>query len=356
MSSRLSTNSSDNTKKVRDSNIELLRILTMFGVILLHYNGGVGNALGLAQPGSITYWLVAAVEALFIGSVNIFMLISGYFSCTTQRRDPVKILQLLAQVVVFQVGLYVLRSLEANDFTVRGFIVSFMPVNYFILLYIVVYLVSPYINLLFKSLTEKQTTQFVLLLFVLFSVWPTIADLLEARLHTTYMGLNTVGAYGDSYGYTAVNFILMYIIGAYLRLYGLPKLKGWHLLLIAVGCIASVMVISEFTTDVGRSYCNPFVIILAVCLFQLFTKFSFRNAVVNNLSKACLTVFLFHAYPLAKFNVEKAVAMGPLYLLGHMLLTCVIIYLMSWVIHHIYDLITKPIFKLISKIIPGYEI
>ena len=40
-------------KKARESNIELLRILTICGVVMLHYNGNV--ALGLVTEGTTNY-------------------------------------------------------------------------------------------------------------------------------------------------------------------------------------------------------------------------------------------------------------------------------------------------------------
>ncbi len=206
MSLKPSINSSKPQDTVRESSIELLRILTICGVIILHYNGNVGHALELAKPGSLNYWLLNVLQALFIGSVNIFVLISGYFSCNSQRRDPVKALQLLVQVIVFQVGLYILRSLTGNPFSLKGLVLAIIPANYFVILYIVVYLLGPYINLLLKKLTDTQLTRFVLLAFILFSVLPTATDLLEAVLHTSLVGINPVGAYGDGWGYNCHQF------------------------------------------------------------------------------------------------------------------------------------------------------
>jgi len=41
-------------KKERQSNIELLRIFTMLGVVILHYNNpAIGKAMTFAEPNSI---------------------------------------------------------------------------------------------------------------------------------------------------------------------------------------------------------------------------------------------------------------------------------------------------------------
>ena len=343
-------------KTIRQSNIELLRILTMCGVIALHYNGGIGNALELVQPDSIQYWLLATIESLFICAVNVFVLITGYFCCTSQRRDPIKVIQLLVQVIVFQVALYLLLGWRNGSISASGLLARLLPSNYFVTLYIVTYLVSPYINIVFQNLSEKQMTRFVLLLFVLFSVLPITTDLIETVLGRTFSGINTVSANGDGHGYTAINFLLMYVIGAYLRLHGLPKLKIWHLLCIIGACTGLILLMSEYNSDIGRSYCNPLVISLAVAVFLLFTRFTFQSPAINHLSKAAFTVFLFHTYPLGKFQVAKAVSESPVYLLGHMALACISIYLMSWILFLVYDLVTKPVWKLLYKILPKKEI
>ncbi len=148
----------------------------------------------------------------------------------------------------------------------------------------------------------------------------------------------------------------MYVIGAYLRLHGIPKLKVWHLAGIILLCIGCITVFSQHFPTISQSYCNPIVIVLAASIFLLFTKFSFRSAVVNHLSKASFTVFLFHRYPLSKFHVERFVTANPLLLLGHLLLVCICIYLMSWIVYLIYDFVTRPVFKWLSKAFPAKEI
>lgn len=344
-------------KAVRQSNIELLRIFSICGVIILHYNGYVGNALNFVQSGTANYWLVLTAESLCICAVNIFLLISGYFSCTSQRTNYVKVIQLLVQVIVFQMGIYLLEASARGSISTSMLIQRALPKNYFVILYIAMYLVGPYVNVALKNMTGKQLTKCVVLLLVLFSLLPTAIDLLGEAMGESLSGLNPVSADGDGYGYTALNFILMYILGAYLRLHGLPKLKGWHCTLIAVVCTGLILYMSLASNPgIARSYCNPLVIALAVSILLLFTKFSFHSKVINCLSQASFTVYLFHPYPLAKFRVEQAIANGPVYLAIHMLLACIGIFLMSWVIYMLYALITKPVFKFLSRRIPSKEI
>ncbi len=62
--------------KRRNANIELLRIISMFMVLVLHALNWSG---ALNYTSGICYWVYWWMEALAIVAVNVFMLISGYF-------------------------------------------------------------------------------------------------------------------------------------------------------------------------------------------------------------------------------------------------------------------------------------
>ena len=67
-------------KTARQSNIELLRILAIMGVIILHYNNPViGGGIKFVEKNSMNYYVLYLLESLFACGVNLFMLISGYF-------------------------------------------------------------------------------------------------------------------------------------------------------------------------------------------------------------------------------------------------------------------------------------
>ena len=50
---------------MRKSNIELLRVLTMMGVIILHFNNAyMGKALFYVKNGSINFYILYFIESL----------------------------------------------------------------------------------------------------------------------------------------------------------------------------------------------------------------------------------------------------------------------------------------------------
>lgn len=70
----------ENTKmKKRLSNIELLRILAMSGVVILHYNNvAMDGALAYVEHNSINYYVLLFLESLTICAVDLFILISFF--------------------------------------------------------------------------------------------------------------------------------------------------------------------------------------------------------------------------------------------------------------------------------------
>lgn len=81
-------------RRDRESNIELLRILAMLGVIILHYNNpSIGGGVSFVKHGSLNYWFLNIVESIFVCAVNLFMIISAfmiiseYFMASSNKRD-----------------------------------------------------------------------------------------------------------------------------------------------------------------------------------------------------------------------------------------------------------------------------
>ena len=62
---------------------------------------------------------------------------------------------------------------------------------------------------------EKKTLLIVLI--SLFAVYPILLDIIGLRRNIAMNGLNTIGLWGSEQGYTIVIFVLMYLLGCYIR-------------------------------------------------------------------------------------------------------------------------------------------
>lgn len=279
----------------RNSNIELLRIVLMFFVITLHYNGMGGHALELYASGLVFYF-TRFTEALGVCAVDCFVLVSGYFLSYNRKIKAKKILHILLVVIGLKFFDFFLQILiDGNNFSLRHFVACFLPTNYYATFYLVLYVLSPFVSKLFDSFKDKkQASVFIGILIFLFSLFPFCLEFANHILGLNVGGMNTVNAFtGSESGYTIVNFLLLYCVGAFISRYqiNLKNVCLWMTYLISLICI---FVLEFIDSDSALSYASPFVILNAVCLFMLFLKISFSSKVVNCVSAATFGVFCLH--------------------------------------------------------------
>lgn len=100
--------------KERNQGVEILRVLSMYMVVLLHIlvQGGV---LRNAYNGSAQYWISWFIEILCYGAVNIFALISGYVSYNTTSIKIDRLVKFWMQILFYTIlitaffGLFILK-------------------------------------------------------------------------------------------------------------------------------------------------------------------------------------------------------------------------------------------------------
>lgn len=324
--------------KQRNSGIELLRIITMLGVIILHYNSiSSGRAFEYVNQGSINQVYLFWIESLFICAVNLFVLISAFFLCTTNKRSPYKIFEFILQLVLIRLLYYFLSLLMGAQFHVSELITAALPANYYVILYSALYIISPYINILIDHLDIKHFQRFLIIIFALFSVWSFGVDLLSPLENINSM--STIGLYGSQRGYTIVNFILIYCIGAYI------KKSGFRLSKI---CATSGMIICSllltvfaFMNQNAWNYNNPLVILLTVFVFLLFKEIRFQNSMVNELAKASYTCFIIHGYFMSRMGIVKFANRQLIVLILHQMLVAIGLYIISYIVYFGYSLTLK---------------
>ena len=348
-------------RRERQSNIELLRILSIMGIIVLHYNNPViGRGITYAKEGGLNFYILYVLESVFACGVDLFMLISGYFMCLSKKRNLWKPVELIVQVMLFREAIYLVKILlHSATFSVKTAVSTLVPANYFVILYCAVYLLSPFVSVLLDGLTVKNFRTLIILSLVLFSLYPTVVDVLGELRHSEYIGLSSVGMYGSQWGYTLVHFMLMYLIGAWLRRGDsrLHTTKTWKL---AVALCADVIVlviwarindkVGYFTERTSWSYCNPLIIIAAILAFLLFNRIDLGvNKRINALAEAAFSVFLLHSLFIPYLWIEKFVTSNTLVMLIHILACVVVIYFVCWVVHVAYHKLMDPIFKWLSS-------
>ena len=310
--------------------------------------GGLSYAIGT------NLYILYFLESISICAVNLFVLISGYFMCERQKRTLAKPFELLVRVVLFaEAGYFATAIIHNEKIGMKHIIGRLIPSNWFVILYITLYLLSPFINIVICEAQRKGVLKkLVMLTLLLFSIYPTTCDMLCEVTHKEFLGLSSVGMYGSQRGYTIVNFVMMYIVGAYLRknpdsVRG--EKSGFRFVMLATVLTVWVVLGDKLGINAENNaweYCNPLIIWMAVEAFRLFQKIDMGcNKVVNYLAGASFTVYLMHAQFFRFLAIPKFVIKNPVAMLIHIVASVMAVYLICVVIDEVYHKVTAVMFK-----------
>lgn len=169
-------NSLNSIKKERDSRLEALRIFCILIITLHHafYHSDV-----MEQTMSVNRILA---QLFLLGGklgVNIFILISGYFGCIKVNGFSKRILNTIATVFCYTLGILALSCIfNPEALTFKRIVKSVFPISFeaywFITAYIGLQLLSPWLNKLIGKITFKEYRNLLIVLTVMLSVLPTL--------------------------------------------------------------------------------------------------------------------------------------------------------------------------------------
>lgn len=265
----------------RQSNIELLRIVAILMVIILHYlNGSMGGELQHVVPGSLNYYLSHFIESLCIIAVNVFVLITGYFSYKKTQVKVSKVVNLFLVMIFWGLLLSVvtvfwLLPQTINFSLVKGIVEASLS-QWFVVIYSILYLLIPFINKMINAIDEKSLRVILIINLIFFYVWPTLFTNIP----------------DSSKGYGIVNFINLYLIGAYIHKYHDEKVKLNKL--VALYLILTVIT-TVFSFVAGRAYDynSVFTLFSSVIFFEIFKSLNIGyNKTINRLAIYTFSVYL----------------------------------------------------------------
>ena len=277
--------------KTRQSNIELLRIICMILIVMGHIILVHGEASDLTDGDEIIKLFGLSFTSV---ATNTFVLISGYFGLNFKID---RFIRLVFQTLFYSIVLLFVSILIGwHTFDFKKDIFAFFPIltkqYWFVTCYIILYVISPWLNLLIKQMDKKMYLQSLIIGFVIIYLWPTFSYL-----------FNTAQFIGDS-GYGIVNFSFLYILGRYLNIHHRQKHSSTFYFSLYIICCISLFICQyslslifgfEFTSWI--SYNTVFILIGALCLFEVFRKVKLQSKIINYLAKPCLAVYLIHLNP-----------------------------------------------------------
>lgn len=257
--------------KERNSNFEILRIIAMFLIIAHHFAVHTNWLNG-------TTFIVKAFQVGGKLGVNLFVLISGYFLVSGKFKLK-KLIRLVLEVMFYSVGIYlVMCAFGETEFKLNDFIYYCMPLTnkiyWFATTYVIMYCLTPFINIIIKNVTKKQYICLLIELITLQSIIPIIT-------HKSYLG--EVGW-----------FITLYLIAGFIRTYDV-KVNKWATITTATTTfVLMVLLNSIWNINVWKME-SVVCVVCSISIFILFKEMKPKyNQFVNIISSTTFGVYLIH--------------------------------------------------------------
>lgn len=277
----------------RQPNIELLRVISMFMVLLGHYY----VISGFSDIDIISFnW----IGMQFLGAwskvaVDIFVIITGYFLVNQTFRWK-KVLKLLSctyfwGIIVLLLGFALGLSIK-TDYIYKS-LFPLTPLNWFARSYLLLYISIPLFNKIINSVSKARLGQIIIALTTIFYTVPTL-------ISTFISG----GGYLTSY----FTFGIMYMIGAYIRKYGDAKLDK---ISIYAGIVSIILILASILWNDIHMHEGLYIMYLAhkgnsvvgllaaIGIFTIFKNIKISyNPFINTVASTTFAVYLIHNNPI----------------------------------------------------------
>lgn len=291
------SNNKQKSDNLRQSGIELLRIVAIVMVLVCHANARVLGLPSRAEVFSVPAPSIARMlfGAMAVYGVNIFVMISGWFGI---HAKPKGLAKLLFEVLFLLWGIYAVFLLTGNaTFNMHDIKVCLALTDeyWFVMAYVGLYIFSPVLNA-FVEKASKRELQLLLVGFYVFQCYYCWAS----------------GTLDYFSGYSITFFFGLYLTARYFRLYPV-RILSRHGGLVYVASLAVVTMVSVVALVlVGNwarmlRYDNPLVIVGAIGLLNAFSHLRFHSRLVNSLATACFAVYIIHFDPLVFHYFAMAV-------------------------------------------------
>lgn len=352
-----------NKEKERNSAYELMRIVSMFLIILYHVIVH-GKILENCQSESLKI-IFEFIEFITLIHVNSFILVTGYYQIGSKFKQS-KVWNLLNvnwfYRIIIVALLLIFNIISIDKVT---FIKEIFPINlneyWFFKNYLLLYCLTPFINKGIEKMDSNTYQKMIIVLFIIFSIVPSL----------------TGGLYFDNSGYTLYNFIFLYILGAYLKKYPLSKSyifkvvskNMYKIILVFVffTCVFSNYILykysmsisgvntilGEISSYISRAsvlYNNPFVVIQSICFFEYFGTLNFKSKIINKIASLVFGIYLIHDNNFSRELIYSFLKInnGPIYsykFIFYTLFIVILIYIICAVIEYIRLLLFKRVYN-----------
>ena len=262
----------------------------MLLIIAHHYvvNSGLWDVLRSNEP-NINSWFYYIFGMWGKTGINCFVLITGWFMCTS-RITLRKFLKLLLEIEFYKVVIGIVFLLTGKEALTLKWLLELLPVlrikNNFTSSFLVFFLFIPFLNILVRNMTRKQHLLLIALLFFLYTVLSTVPVFMVTMNYVSW-------------------FCALYVYSSFMRLYDFPlkeNNKAW--LALSLVCILvsimSVIAIRYYYIRLDsywfvRDSNKLMALMTAICSFNFFRTLKIPYIrFINTVGATTFGVFLIH--------------------------------------------------------------
>lgn len=282
--------------------MELLRIVSISMIVIFHcaYKSGFSFEPGFSVNKLVvkSFWMLGEL------GVNLFMLTSGYFMVSGRFKWR-KLIRLLAEAQ-FYYWLTIFISCRVGAGTPptgRSLFLAFFPVTlnrwWFLTVYMLIYVLSPYLNVLARAMDEKTYRSFLLTALTLYCAIPTSFGFF---FNTTESML---------YYNRFIWLTIVYFLGAYIHTrrerseHFERRYAVWLIISSSAAMVVSILAIDRFSgffEAVGTTEPAYFwppntipMLGLSIGIFSLFLRMKVPySPIINTVASTTLGVYLLH--------------------------------------------------------------
>lgn len=320
--------------KERQQNFELLRIIAMFMIVVSHVITHYIMKVDI-EVSVMNNFLLALLRANIYVCVNVYIIITGYFSI---HSDQLKIKKIINVAVlpgfISAILLMVLMAFGAINFDlwrISGkLFATFRGEYWFISNYFALCLFIPILNKIIHTISQKEFQYFLFLLTMVGVVWPFFV------VNEEIISFNS--------GFSLIFFFYLYFIGAYLRLYGAffkdltrnQYLMGYFTLALVTGLLQFMLPNIDFL-----NYNGPFEFTMSYFIFMYIKNVKVKSDKINTIAAYTLSVYLVHEQgEIREFIwnlpfIHQLVQWSPITFIPAIIFVAVLVFSISWIIGYL---------------------
>lgn len=348
--------------------LDLMRIFAFFCVVSVHFFSKIGF---YSRPViGIRMFAMSCLRSFFMICVPLFVLLSGYLEKGKKlcKAYFLKIIKVLSIYVLASIAVFIYkRFFFNNNLTFKDLIwglLDFSMADYawYIEMYIGLFLLIPFLNILYNSLNSKREKQCLVLILCLLTSLPSVINVYNFK----DMGWWSNPSLSDSYQkiipywWAGMWPITYYYIGCYIKDYSIQIKKSLNLLYIII--ISLLYGMYCYWRSYGTNFIwGPWqgwgafpILILAILIFVFFVNTKIDNwpkwckVILKYISDSCLGAFLvsviFDSFFYSKLNAtipDMPLRLNYYFLMVGLVFSCSI--LLSIVLSMIYNTVIKLI-------------